>query len=306
MLALQLDRMGSANRTITLSKPPSAYKGWIVQWDRDPKAQKTAWLVGSDLKRRWIPDIATYQCLKARGVPGPVALPAGTLNALSDLTGVRATCGNPQPPPPSPTGIRVVNADGGVYWRGNPPNWNAPIVRTGYGVYTNDRVTLTCWTTGSTVPPLNNNTLWYQATVISGRGIGSGFVNDHFLDTGINQPNVVVPGVPRCGGSAPVWTRVTVTPDSTINPAVPSGFGVVWEYSDADGCGGMKAREQGITPDGRYFEFITNYLGACAGQNGRYVVFLPCERPGSGYRVLTLIDPTGLQSAPYRIDFVCP
>lgn len=85
------------------SPPPlSKYVGHIVQWKGDKKQQKTAWLVGSDLKRRWIPDIATYQCLKARGVPGPVQLPAQKLRKLRDLRGVPATC---QPPssPPAPT-----------------------------------------------------------------------------------------------------------------------------------------------------------------------------------------------------------
>ncbi|MGB0094615.1 MAG: CHAP domain-containing protein, partial [Solirubrobacteraceae bacterium] len=34
---------------------PGAYISHIVQWDGDTKQQKTAWLVGSDGKRRWIP-----------------------------------------------------------------------------------------------------------------------------------------------------------------------------------------------------------------------------------------------------------
>lgn len=87
---------------IIISKPPTAYTGWIVQWLGDTKAQKTAWLVGTDRRRRWIPDIATYNCLKARGVPGPVALPAGTLDALPDLDGIWAKCTNAAPPRPVP------------------------------------------------------------------------------------------------------------------------------------------------------------------------------------------------------------
>jgi len=38
---------------------------------RDTKQQKTAWFVGQDGKRRWIPTIAIYNCLKGRGAPGP-------------------------------------------------------------------------------------------------------------------------------------------------------------------------------------------------------------------------------------------
>jgi hypothetical protein len=85
--------------------PLKRYADKIVQWSGDKKAQKTAWLVGSDLKRRWIPDIATYNCLKARGVPGPVKLPAKTLDKLKDLRDVRANCTPPPPPvaaPPPP------------------------------------------------------------------------------------------------------------------------------------------------------------------------------------------------------------
>lgn len=82
--------------------PLSKYVGHIVQWSGDKKAQKTAWLVGPDLKRRWIPDIATYNCLKAQGAPGPTKLPASTLGKLKDLTGVHATC---KPPAPAPTTV---------------------------------------------------------------------------------------------------------------------------------------------------------------------------------------------------------
>ncbi|HEU4393749.1 MAG TPA: CHAP domain-containing protein [Solirubrobacterales bacterium] len=91
------------------ANPLSQYIGQIVQWSGDKKAQKTAWLVGPDLRRRWIPDIATYNCLKARGAPGPTKLPASILDKLKDLTGVRATCTPPPPPaavlppPPEPT-----------------------------------------------------------------------------------------------------------------------------------------------------------------------------------------------------------
>ena len=105
------------------------YIGHIVQWDGDTKAQKTAWLVvnpNGHVKRNWIPDIATYSCLKNRGAPGPDVLSAAVLsNELPDETGVWATCAGkggdsgsatpapaptpapqpapqPQPPPPPP------------------------------------------------------------------------------------------------------------------------------------------------------------------------------------------------------------
>jgi hypothetical protein len=67
--------------------PPSPYIGHIVQW-----SDGTAWLVGPDGNRRWIKDERTYYCLIARGVPLSGVLDAATLNALPDLTGVRAQC----------------------------------------------------------------------------------------------------------------------------------------------------------------------------------------------------------------------
>jgi surface antigen len=71
---------------------PGAWIGHIVQWDADTKAQKTAWMVGPDGKRRWIPTIAIYGCLKSHGVPGPDPLPAATLDLYPDLTGQWETC----------------------------------------------------------------------------------------------------------------------------------------------------------------------------------------------------------------------
>lgn len=73
------------------------YAGHIVQWSGDTKAQKTAWYVTPDLRRLWIPDVATYNCLKGRGAPGPTVLPAATLNQLPDQTGLWAGCGDTLP-----------------------------------------------------------------------------------------------------------------------------------------------------------------------------------------------------------------
>lgn len=76
------------------SNPLARYAGHIVQWDGDTKVQRTAWLVTPDLKRLWIPDIATYNCLKAQGAPGPDVLPAATLDQLTDQTDLWAACGD--------------------------------------------------------------------------------------------------------------------------------------------------------------------------------------------------------------------
>lgn len=65
----------------------AAYAGHIVQWDGDTKAQKTAWYVTPDHRRIWISSIDAYNGLKRRGVPGPVVLPASTLDQLPDQWG---------------------------------------------------------------------------------------------------------------------------------------------------------------------------------------------------------------------------
>ena len=95
----------------------------IVQWDGDPKPQKTAWLVGADGYRRWIPDIATFDCLKTKGVQGPTALPAVELDRYRDLRDHWVSCslqggiglgsgplpgeGGDATPPSTPQGLAV-------------------------------------------------------------------------------------------------------------------------------------------------------------------------------------------------------
>ena len=179
-----------------------------------------AWLVGADGFRRWIPTGTIYNCLATAEHHVEQRVDQFDVEAVPDRIGSWASCTSPgqPPPPPPPAGYGVVNADGGVYWR-SAPDWNTAVRRSGYGVYTGDRVQLTCWVRGGTVPPYFNNPLWYQATVISGQGKGSGLVNDHFLNTGTNLPNIVVGGVPQCGpGASP--------PPPPSPPATPSGLSI--------------------------------------------------------------------------------
>src|SRR5581483_7155502 len=59
---------------------PGFYAGKIVQWDGEAnKPQKTSWLVSSDLKRYWIPDGSTFNCLKSSGFPVAEKLLSSTL-----------------------------------------------------------------------------------------------------------------------------------------------------------------------------------------------------------------------------------
>jgi surface antigen len=72
----------------------SDYYGSIVQWSGDTKSQKTAWRVGADGRRHWIPSTAVYACLTRAGVRGPYALPSSVLDTVvPDDAGSDATCG---------------------------------------------------------------------------------------------------------------------------------------------------------------------------------------------------------------------
>lgn len=197
-----------------------------------------------------------------------------------------------------PSGVvkAVVNASGGVYWRGNPPNWNNPIRKLGYGVYNGDTVRLECWTTGSIVPPYKNNSLWYKAHIVSGKGKGEGFVNDHFLNTGINQPNVVVPGVAKCGarpspppGGGSVYyapndgTKPANSP-ATVTLAAESGEFNLWVSKQ---CGADQAGNFSDKPNKR----ITTLAGWSKGRLGpTYFLWANPERR-SAINYILLFDP---------------
>jgi hypothetical protein len=137
--------------------------------------------------------------------PGSPAWPDNFIHF--DDQGGSAPARTPSPPPSTPTGshvVSVVNATGGVYWRSGT-DWNTPIRVNGSGVYNGDHVALLCWQRGAPdTPPYYNNPLWYQAAVVQGRGNGQGWVNDHFLTTGSNVPNIPVPGVPTCSPQSQV------------------------------------------------------------------------------------------------------
>jgi surface antigen len=76
---------------------PGAYVGHIVKQNN---GNVTAWLVVNDNgpHRNWIPDQATYNCLKSKGAPGPDLLSAAQLNQMPDENGVWAYCTSPPPP----------------------------------------------------------------------------------------------------------------------------------------------------------------------------------------------------------------
>lgn len=156
---------------------PSNYIGHIVQWNGDHNSQKTAWLVGAEGKRYWIPTTAIFFCLREQGHPGPEELPAAMLEQLPD-SGKSASCAggkgggseqpNPAPielpppssppPPPPPPAATYAETVGGVThtWTnyGNAGGSQGPSIPTG------STVQVACKVTGFRVE--DGDTWWYR------------------------------------------------------------------------------------------------------------------------------------------------
>jgi hypothetical protein len=103
----------------------------------------------------------------------------------------------------------VMNAEGGIYWR-SAPTWEAAERISGFGVYNGTTIEVHCYQSGSSVPG-SADTMWEQATDVGGRGYGSGWVNEHFINDGqpINQPS---PGVGPCNPPPPPHEEVPPPP----------------------------------------------------------------------------------------------
>ncbi|QCB95294.1 hypothetical protein E5225_09105 [Cellulomonas shaoxiangyii] len=83
-----------ANKVVWVSDTGTRdYRRRIVQYDGDGAAQKTAWFVGNDGNRRWIPDLPTYECLRDAGSGNAVSLSSDVLDKVPNLTDVWAVCG---------------------------------------------------------------------------------------------------------------------------------------------------------------------------------------------------------------------
>ncbi|MEA2371082.1 MAG: hypothetical protein QOH12_1476, partial [Solirubrobacteraceae bacterium] len=116
----------------------------------------------------------------------------------------------PSPPPPSPLPAStalpagqfgVMNATGGIYWRASP-DWSTPEVVAGDGFYPDTIIAVQCYRPGVPNVPGSGDGMWEMASVASGQGRGTGWINEHFIKDGavINQPS---PGVPACNASPP-------------------------------------------------------------------------------------------------------
>jgi hypothetical protein len=129
---------------------------------------------------------------------------------------------NPTPTPspgstPLPAGeFYVMNADGGIYWR-SAPDWSTAEVVAGNGFYPGTVIKVSCYRAGVANVPGSSDSMWEQASWVSGPGRGSGWLNEHFINDGqpVNQPS---PGVPACASPAPpqTWSEQE-TPNHPVN-----------------------------------------------------------------------------------------
>jgi hypothetical protein len=139
---------------------------------------------------------------------------------------------SPSPAPLPPGEFMVSNATGGVYWRSGP-DWNDAVATPGTGVYPGTVIQVSCYDSGAANVPGTTDSMWEQASWVSGSGSGSGWINEHFINDGsaINQPS---PGIAPCQSTAPP------PPPQTWSEAVASGGGAhTWtDYNDAGGSQG--------------------------------------------------------------------
>lgn len=121
----------------------------------------------------------------------------------------------------------VMNAPEGVYWR-SEPNWAAAERISGFGVYNGTIIEVHCYQSGTAVEG-SADTMWEQATDVGGRGYGSGWVNEHFINDG--QPiNQASPGVGPCNPPPPPHEEAPPPPHEE-----PHGSGLVFPIFNAEG-----------------------------------------------------------------------
>jgi hypothetical protein len=128
----------------------------------------------------------------------------------------------------------TMNDSGGIYWR-SAPDWNTAIAQSGYGVYPDTYITVSCYQLGAANVPGSSNAMWVQAAWASGSGRGSGWINEHFVNDGapINQ---AAAGVPACGssgssgGSSGGGTTTSPTYINGVNVGYPQNDWHVWGY----------------------------------------------------------------------------
>ncbi len=229
------------------------FLGHIVQGSKDTAAQKKAWLVESvngQAMRMHILTSKAFYCLKAHGHQGPDLLASDFLTdevPESSTTIGDDVCGGSTPKTPTPSAptlppgeYYVQNAASGIYWRSGP-DWNTAEATPGNGFYPGTVIKPTCYQAGAANVPGSADAMWEQASIVSGPGSGSGWINEHFVADGqpINQPS---PGIPPCAAAPPPPPAQTWSEQETPNHPVNT----FTNYHNASGMGPAIAAGQWI------------------------------------------------------------
>jgi hypothetical protein len=147
--------------------------------------------------------------------------------------------------------LGVMNATGGIYWR-SALDWNTAVRVSGFGFYPGTIIAVHCYQPGAANVPGSADYMCEYATDVAGRGYGTGWINEHFMNDGqpINQPS---PGVPPCNPPPP--------PPASITPSLGGIYG----------CGSCHALNIAVHnfPTGTY----TYYCHDNSGPGGSDTVF---------------------------------
>lgn len=79
-----------------------------------------------------------------------------------------------------------MNASGGIYWR-SAPDWNTAEATAGNGFYSGTVIAVHCCQSGSGNVPGSTDSMWEQASWVSGPGTGNGWINEHFINDGFGE-----------------------------------------------------------------------------------------------------------------------
>jgi len=188
------------------------FNGDLLQGSLDFASQKQAWLVvqqpDGSYERDLVLTTKAYGCMKADGAPTVTVATDFLIDELVEGPSIGDEfCGNSGPTPtptpaPLPAGeFYVMNAAGGVYWRSSP-DWSTPEPTPGVGFYPGTAIKISCYRAGAANVPGSADSMWEQASWVSGPGSGSGWINEHFINDGaaVNQPS---PGAMACPSAQP-------------------------------------------------------------------------------------------------------
>ncbi len=114
----------------------------------------------------------------------------------------------------------TMNDSGGIYWR-SAPNWNDSVAQSGNGFYPGTYVSVSCYESGTTVPG-SADTMWVQASWVSGPGHGSGWMNEHYVNDNA-AINHAAADVPPCDGSSSTSSPTSTSPPTSTSNQTSGG-----------------------------------------------------------------------------------